>query len=117
MKTEGRLAAFAKHPWFERTTMSVIFLNAIWISIDIEFNKADIISEADAGFVLVENLFCTYFTLELLIRYCLYKKTSSAFKDGPFHYEAAFMCSVAVAVSRSVLFNCLSWSPGRMVPF
>ncbi|CAJ1387620.1 unnamed protein product [Effrenium voratum] len=87
MKTEGRLAAFAKHPWFERTTMSVIFLNAIWISIDIEFNKADIISEADAGFVLVENLFCTYFTLELLIRYCLYKKTSSAFKDAWFLFD------------------------------
>ena len=38
--------------------MCVIFLNAIWISIDIEFNDAAIISEADAGFVLVENLFC-----------------------------------------------------------
>lgn len=44
---------------FGSITMCVIFLNAIWISIDIEFNDAAIISEAEAGFVVVENLFCT----------------------------------------------------------
>ena len=62
--------------------MCVIFLNAIWISIDIEFNSALIISEADWGFILVENLFCTYFTGELVIRFCAYKRKCSAFKDA-----------------------------------
>ncbi len=64
--------------------MGVIFLNAIWISIDIEFNDAAIISEADWGFILVENLFCTYFTGELLIRFATYKRTCNAFKDAWF---------------------------------
>lgn len=71
--------------------MIVIFLNAIWMSIDIEHNPADIISEAPWGFVVMENLFCTYFTLELLIRFAAYKRTCSAFKDAwPFgwHLEA-----------------------------
>ena len=31
---------------FERITMTVIFLNAIWIGVDIELNHADVLAEA-----------------------------------------------------------------------
>lgn len=90
-KSDGLLPKIARHHLFGSTTMIVIFLNAIWMSIDIEHNPADIISEAPWGFVVMENLFCSYFTLELLIRFAAYKRTCSAFKDAwPFgwHLEA-----------------------------
>lgn len=81
LKSDGILAKIAKHHVFGSTTMVVIFLNAIWISIDIEFNNAPVLSEADAIFIVVENLFCSYFTAELLIRFGSYKRTCTAMKD------------------------------------
>lgn len=87
MRSDGFLPRIARHPLFGSTTMGVIFLNAIWISIDIEFNDAAIISEADWGFILVENLFCTYFTGELLIRFATYKRSCNAFKDAWFLFD------------------------------
>lgn len=87
LKADGLLPKIARHHLFGSTTMCVIFLNAIWISIDIEFNDAVIISEADWGFIMVENLFCTYFTVELLIRFGAYKRTCNALKDAWFLFD------------------------------
>ena len=87
LKSEGILPKIAKSSLLERTTMTVIFLNAIWLSIDIEFNDADIIVEAEPGFFVVENLFCAYFTVELLIRYLVYTRTWYAFKDPWFVFD------------------------------
>ncbi|CAK8989614.1 Voltage-dependent T-type calcium channel subunit alpha-1G (Voltage-gated calcium channel subunit alpha Cav3.1) [Durusdinium trenchii] len=87
LKSDGILAKIAKHHVFGSTTMVVIFLNAIWISIDIEFNNAPVLSEADAIFIVVENLFCSYFTAELLIRFGSYKRTCTAMKDLWFLFD------------------------------
>ena len=67
--------------------MTVIFLNAIWIGIDIELNHADVLAEADIGFILAENLFCFYFTVELLIRFLVYTKKTYALKDVWFLFD------------------------------
>lgn len=99
MRSDGFLPRIARHPLFGSTTMGVIFLNAIWISIDIEFNDAAIISEADWGFILVENLFCTYFTGELLIRFATYKRTCNAFKDAWF--LGSFCISLVVCLCKN----------------
>ena len=71
----------AKHPLFERVTMAVIFLNAVWISVEIEFNNAVILTEAEPGFIVVENLFCSFFTCELILRYSLFSKSWYALRD------------------------------------
>lgn len=88
IKTEGCLPKIAKSSLLERATMTVIFLNAVWLSIDLEFNQeADIIVEAPPLFFVVENLFCTYFTAELLIRYLVYTRTWYAMKDPWFVFD------------------------------
>ena len=88
LKTEGCLPKIAKSSLLERATMTVIFLNAVWLSIDLEFNQeADIIVEAPPLFFVVENLFCTYFTAELLIRYLVYTRTWYAIKDPWFVFD------------------------------
>ena len=83
----GRCYQLAMHPCFERFTMSVIFLNAMWISVDIEFNRAEILSEADAGFIVVENLFCLFFTFELIVRLWTYTRKCSALRDIWFLFD------------------------------
>mmetsp|Transcript_30134 Transcript_30134/g.70291 ORF Transcript_30134/g.70291 Transcript_30134/m.70291 type:complete len:652 (-) Transcript_30134:145-2100(-) len=81
----------ARSSLFENLTMSVIFVNAIWISVDIDYNKADLIINADPVFQVMENLFCFYFTGELVIRFCSYRKTVLAFKDPPFLFDFALV--------------------------
>eukprot|EP00439_Symbiodinium_sp_Y106_P033611 s2319_g4.t1 len=80
-KEEGFLAKLAGHPMFERITMTVIFLNAIWIGVDIELNHADVLAEADPGFIVAENLFCFFFSAELTIRFLLYTRKIYALRD------------------------------------
>eukprot|EP00435_Cladocopium_sp_Y103_P062843 s271_g24.t1 len=81
MKTDGRLYAIASHPFFERITLAVILLNAGWIGVDIELNKADMLFRADPIFIVMENFFCIFFLAELIIRFGLFKKTSYVIKD------------------------------------
>lgn len=86
-QNESVLVRMAMHPWFERITMAVIFLNAVWISVDIEFNDADILAEADLGFIIVENMFCTFFTFELILRYMMFVRTWLALQDPWFMFD------------------------------
>lgn len=81
MKTEGRLYGIATHPLFERITLAVILLNAGWIGVDIELNKADMLFRADPVFIIMENFFCIFFLAELIVRFGLFKKTSYVIKD------------------------------------
>jgi len=89
------LARIARSTAFENVTMAVIFVNAIWISVDIDLNKADLIINADPIFQIMENLFCFYFTAELIIRYGSYKRSLSALKDPPFLFDFA-LCFLMV---------------------
>eukprot|EP00913_Durusdinium_trenchii_P019614 g18439.t1 len=95
-QTEGGiLVRMGMHPWFERATMAMIFMNAVWSlrpqaragGMDIEFNDADILAEANAGFIVVENLFCTFFTCELILRYSLFTRTWFALQDPWFMFD------------------------------
>lgn len=47
----------------------MIFLNAIWMSVDIDNNPAAVLVDAPLIFVVMENFFCGFFTGELLIRF------------------------------------------------
>ncbi|CAE7291838.1 DUSP9 [Symbiodinium necroappetens] len=42
--------------------------NAIWISIDIDYNDSILLINADTVFQVVEHTFCTYFFFEISIR-------------------------------------------------
>lgn len=86
-QNDGVLVRMGMHPYFERITMAVIFLNAVWISVDIEFNDADILAEADVGFIIVENIFCTFFTIELILRYMMFLRTWYALQDPWFMFD------------------------------
>jgi len=83
----GYCQRVAKSVIFENTTLFIVFLNAIWIAIDTDNNSAAIIVEADTIFVIVENMFCTYFFSELLIRLCAFKRKLDCFKDFWFVFD------------------------------
>ena len=51
-----RYTAIVNHPYFERLSLTVIYVNAIWIAVDIEFNDADMVLKAAPIFLTAEIL-------------------------------------------------------------
>ena len=44
--------------------------------------------QADLGFIVVENIFCSFFTVELILRYMLFLRTWYALQDPWFMFLA-----------------------------
>ncbi|CAJ1388363.1 unnamed protein product, partial [Effrenium voratum] len=80
-------ASIVRHPAFERMSLAIIYMNALWIAVDIEFNDADMVLQAHAFFIIVEILFLLYFTSELLIRFMSYDRSRSALTDSWFIFD------------------------------
>lgn len=79
----------ARHWLFENLTMVVITLNAIWIGIDTALNEEELLATADIGFVIAENLFCIYFTAEIIIRFMAFEKKWDTLRDKWFLFDSA----------------------------
>eukprot|EP00929_Paragymnodinium_shiwhaense_P033298 TRINITY_DN18310_c0_g1_i1.p1 TRINITY_DN18310_c0_g1~~TRINITY_DN18310_c0_g1_i1.p1 ORF type:complete len:524 (+),score=127.76 TRINITY_DN18310_c0_g1_i1:189-1760(+) len=87
---EGVFQKVAKHAWFENVTLSVISLNAIWISIDTDYNYVG--SPVDKfWFELADNLFCVYFFGEWFIRFMAFKKKFNCFRDAWFVFDSCLV--------------------------
>ena len=80
-KTTGITQRIVRSPWFENTCMAVIFLNAIWIGIEMSFNPAEVLAYADPPFIIVENLFCVFFFAEIVLRLHAFSRMCNAFRD------------------------------------
>lgn len=77
----------ARHPYFENAVLGVIFLNAIWLSIDIDNNSAAVLVDASPIFIVMENMFCLFFTGELLIRFFAFARKRDCCKDFWFVFD------------------------------
>lgn len=84
----GAFQRIARSPVFEQVTLAVIFCNAVWISIDLDLNPADSLLDAAPVFKVVENIFCAFFTLELLVRFGAFKRKASILKDRWFLFDS-----------------------------
>jgi hypothetical protein len=86
----GRIA---RNKYFEYITLLVIVFNALYLGYDADYSARydkpdDLYSSAmPVGFPLMENLFCIFFTVELLIRFFGYKKKSLFITDIPFLFD------------------------------
>lgn len=83
----GVAQAVAKHAIFENLTLAVITINAIWLAIDTDWNNAALLLQADPVFIVAENLFCFYFSGELLIRFMAFELKRSCLNSGWFLFD------------------------------
>lgn len=92
---------------FQNTTLAIIVLNAIWIGIDVDWNHPVYREQAVARgekdklplepfSTVVENLFCTYFTIELTIRFLAYKRKCDCRKDGWFVFDGLLVLFMVI---------------------
>jgi len=72
---------------FESCTLLVICFNAIWIGVDLELNHASTWTEADLTFAVADNFFCGFFTLEVSLRFCAFRRCRTLCKDKSFWFD------------------------------
>lgn len=87
----GMCQFIARQSAFELVTLAVVFLNALWIGYDADKNPADALPNAPMLFQVAENLFCSYFTMEILIRFGAFELKRDAFKDFQFLSDLALV--------------------------
>jgi len=83
----GTFQAIAKSRQFDNVTFFFIFVNAIWISIDADYNDALILNDAEPQFIIMENIFCFYFTTEVFIRFMAFKHKRNCMKEAWFVFD------------------------------
>jgi len=100
-KDEGICQRLAKSHTFFMLTMLVVAVNAVWICADadrsvINIHPGNSDGEGDAKVEsiarpehvdIIENLFCVFYTLELLIRFCAFKQKLTCIRDSWFCYD------------------------------
>ena len=52
-----------------KASLAIIGLQIIWVAVDTDFNNEDLLVKSDAIFQLAEHFFCTYFAVEVLVRF------------------------------------------------
>jgi hypothetical protein len=82
----SRIAEIVSSNLFQNTTLFVIVLNGLWIGIDIEWNHPNLKGNdgklpLEPTSTVVENCFCTYFTLEILVRLVCYRSLKHMVQD------------------------------------
>jgi voltage-gated sodium channel len=78
----------ARSSIFENITLSVIACNALWIAVDTDNNKEELLLNADLQFIIAENLFCAYFLFELVVRFCSFECKSNCLGDPWFCFDS-----------------------------
>jgi len=86
----------AKHHMFEHVTLGVIAFNALWISIDTDWNTSEALMEATPLFQFMEHAFCFYFSFEWFVRFMAFKRKRDGLKDGWFKFDSALVFMMVV---------------------
>lgn len=90
-------ATIAANKAFEIITLSVIVINALFIGYDTDYvarySRPDNLYDEGMpiGFPIMENFFCVYFTLELLIRFMATANKLDCFFDSWFMFDSVLV--------------------------
>eukprot|EP00443_Scrippsiella_acuminata_P073088 CAMPEP_0115451988 /NCGR_PEP_ID=MMETSP0271-20121206/42361_1 /TAXON_ID=71861 /ORGANISM="Scrippsiella trochoidea, Strain CCMP3099" /LENGTH=211 /DNA_ID=CAMNT_0002878299 /DNA_START=35 /DNA_END=666 /DNA_ORIENTATION=+ len=103
--TTGIWQAIARHPHFEKLTLTVISLNALWIAIDTDLNDSEVLMEAGEIFQIAEYSFCVYFSFEWFVRYKSFRVKCNGLRDPWFVFDSClvFMMVMETWVMASIM--------------
>jgi len=89
--TEGVFQEIARSKGLKNATCAMIVLNAIWIGVDTDWNHAPALYYAAPVFQIMENVFCSFFTFEIVVRFCAFKIKRRAFADAWFLFDGTLV--------------------------
>lgn len=106
-KDEGVCQRVSRSEAFETASMTAIALNALWISLEADLNSARTLVDAHPAFIVIENLFCLFFVVELLTRLFAFKRKSLCVRDRRFVFDSVM---VALMVVETWIFTLVLWA-------
>lgn len=86
-KRKGVAQQIVRSPTFETMALGAILLNSIWLWIDADYNGEAVLTQADVIFQVMENAFCTFFTLEWILRFAALERKVMWWQDGWFFFR------------------------------
>eukprot|EP00929_Paragymnodinium_shiwhaense_P076938 TRINITY_DN39602_c0_g1_i1.p1 TRINITY_DN39602_c0_g1~~TRINITY_DN39602_c0_g1_i1.p1 ORF type:complete len:738 (+),score=123.84 TRINITY_DN39602_c0_g1_i1:93-2306(+) len=90
-KANSYFATVAKSRIFDIFVLWIVSANCIWIAVDTDFNNPEASTELRTVFLLVEQVFCTVFFLELSIRFLAFEEKRSCLRDIWFLFDACLV--------------------------
>jgi len=93
LANDSIFATIAFNVYFQNITLAVICLNAVWIGIDVEYNHVSIPKgqNLEPTSIVVENLFCIYFTIELIVRFLAFRRKRDCIWDKWFVFDGVLV--------------------------
>lgn len=76
--TKGCAQFLARSEAFSNLTLAIIAINAVYIGVDADWNPADSLYAAHPVFIVLDNLFCAFFSFELAVRFMAFQKKKIA---------------------------------------
>lgn len=73
--------------YFSFLSLIIVAINVIWIGVDTDIDKSDVLNNAPVISKVMDNFFCAYFTFELCVRYFAFAKKINALKDPMFVFD------------------------------
>eukprot|EP00927_Polykrikos_kofoidii_P025277 TRINITY_DN2274_c0_g1_i2.p1 TRINITY_DN2274_c0_g1~~TRINITY_DN2274_c0_g1_i2.p1 ORF type:complete len:730 (+),score=121.52 TRINITY_DN2274_c0_g1_i2:51-2192(+) len=95
-KKTGICQLIARSQFFDKFTLGIIALNAIWIAVDTDLNTANLLLDAHPVFVMAENLFCAYFSFEWFARYMSFNRKRDGLKDMWFVFDSMMVAMMVL---------------------
>lgn len=93
---KGLWQSIARSAVFEYMALLMIVANALYLAVDTDYNTADNLLESAVPFQVMEHLFCSFFTLELLVRFLAYRSKLNIFQDVSFLFDSALVALMIV---------------------
>eukprot|EP00439_Symbiodinium_sp_Y106_P063379 s1557_g9.t2 len=90
-KKTGVWQAMARNDKFERLTLMVICINAIYIGVDADNNKASTTISAEWPYQVCDHAFCLFFTFELAVRFAAFERKRNCLRDMWFIFDSTLV--------------------------
>jgi hypothetical protein len=94
--TTGIFQRIARSHHLETLTLSVVFVNSIWIAVDVDVNGSTPQNEKPLLYQLVDIAFFLYFVTELFIRFFAFQLKTDCVKDSWFDFDALLLLLMIV---------------------
>lgn len=91
----------------------MIAANAVWLGIDVTYNTEILLINSAPVFIIMENIFCTYFFWEIVIRFGAFRKKCNVFRDFWFVFDFALVLAMVVD-TWALLVIMQRWTPMSM---
>jgi len=87
----GLAQLIASSEIFANITLAIIAINAVYIGVDADHNNESSLYSSDIVFIVCENLFCLFFSFELIVRFGAFERKRNCIKDFWFKFDSSLV--------------------------